>query len=158
MILHDWGVQWNIPAAAIEDLMRRFSTMPSTMPTALTATSETPASNAVALAASTIGARLWRNNIGAYKDATGRWIRYGLCNESKAMNQNVKSSDRIGIRPIRIGPQHDGMVIGQFFAREVKRPGWVYKATKHERAQLRFIEIVTGLGGDAKFTTGEGEL
>jgi len=44
---------------------------------------------------------------------------------------------------------------GQFVSREVKRPGWRYTGTEREVAQLRWIEIVTALGGDAKFTTGD---
>lgn len=42
------------------------------------------------IAMSAAGGMAWRQNTGAYKDKTGRLIRYGLC---------VGSSDIIGIAP-----------------------------------------------------------
>ena len=45
--------------------------------------------NAIRLEHGSGPARLWRNNTGALKDATGRLVRYGLC---------PGSSDLIGLR------------------------------------------------------------
>ena len=37
---------------------------------------------------------------------------------------------------------------------EVKRPGWTYKGTQREAAQLKWIEHVVSLGGKGLFATG----
>lgn len=97
------------------------------------------------------GWRLWRNNVGAFKTEDGRFIRYGLCNDSAAMNKRLKSSDLIGIRPVRITEDMVGQIIGQFAAVECKPPGWQYRGTDRERAQLRFLDLVLSLGGYGRF-------
>jgi hypothetical protein len=96
--------------------------------------------------------------VGVAVDNRGQYVRYGLANESQAVNRRIKSSDLVGIRPVTIGPQHVGKVMGQFIAREVKRPGWTYRGNSHETAQLRYLELVLALGGDACFATGEGTI
>jgi hypothetical protein len=105
-------------------------------------------------AASAHGARLWRNNCGAFEDETGRWIRYGLANESKGMNQVIKSGDLIGITPIIIMPTDVGRLVGVFTNYEVKPPGWHYIGTPREAAQRAFIDLVVSMGGIADFITG----
>lgn len=99
------------------------------------------------LEASKAGGRLFRNNVGVLKDVNGVPVRYGLCNESKAMNQSLKSSDLIGIKPVLITPEMVGHTVGQFQAREVKREGWKYTGAGRESAQMRFGELVIRLGG-----------
>lgn len=120
--------------------------------------SEAAAQNVVRLEASKKGLRLWRNNVGAAIDSRGNSVRFGLCNDSPRMNKVIKSADLIGIRPVMIEMHHVGHIIGQFVAREIKRPGWQFSGTAHEKAQLTFLELVTAMGGDAKFATGEGTL
>jgi hypothetical protein len=88
----------------------------------------------------------------------GKLVRYGLANDSKAVNEMIKSSDLIGIRPVLITPAHVGYTVGQFVAREVKAGAWMYRGTSHEQAQKRFLELVAGMGGDACFANGEGTL
>jgi hypothetical protein len=119
---------------------------------------ETVVSAQVRVEAAERGGILWRNNVGAAVDERGRVIRYGLCNDSKRLNARFKSSDLIGIMPVKITTKHIGSVIGQFLARETKRADWRYKRTAREESQLRFIELVMSLGGNAAFTRGRGSI
>jgi len=116
--------------------------------------SESQVQEAVRLAAGKAGWLLWRNNVGAGKLDNGSFIRWGLANDTKQMNESLKSSDLIGIRPVLITQEMVGSVIGQFVAREVKRDGWAYSGSTREKAQRAFIELVNSRGGDAAFTTG----
>ena len=122
------------------------------------ATGEHKVQDDARLLASQMGWRLFRNNKGVLPDARGVPVRFGLCNETAALGKRLRSSDLIGIRPVVITPDMVGSTIGQFVAREIKKAGWKYKGTKHEEAQLRFGELVIGLGGDFKFWNGEGDL
>lgn len=101
--------------------------------------------------ASKRGVRLWRNNVGVLKDERGVPVRYGLANESKAMNQNIKSSDLIGITPVTVTPDMVGKTLGVFTAYECKAEDWSYRANKREIAQLKWLELVQSLGGIAQF-------
>ena len=120
--------------------------------------SEAAVSVEVRLEASRLGIRLWRNNVGAGYMQDGSFIRWGLANESAAMNRLIKSADLIGVRPILITPAMVGRTIGQFVSREAKRAGWKWSGTDREVAQLAWADLVNSLGGDAAFTTGPGSL
>lgn len=157
MTLHQWAIKWGVPMAAVEDLRREFGSI-DTDPKANEGESETAVQNKVRLEASRKGLRLWRNNNGATTDENGNFIRYGLANDSKQLNDKIKSSDLIGIRPVLITPAHVGQVIGQFVAREVKPGSWSYSGIPREVAQLKFLELVASFGGDAAFATDEGTL
>ena len=107
----------------------------------------------VQLEARRFNCTLMRNNSGAFKDETGRLVRYGLGNISKQHNDRVASSDLIGITKIKITPDMVGKEIGVFTAIEVKRSDWNVnkKFDDHENAQLNFINWVLSLGGFAGF-------
>jgi len=95
---------------------------------------------------------LMRNNSGALKDERGRLIRFGLGNDSAAVNKVMKSSDLIGIRRVVIGPQDVGKVVGQFMAIECKDPGWRGAAgSERARAQENWMSVVRTWGGVAGF-------
>lgn len=156
-MLHEWALAWNIPLAAIRDLRARMG-MRDTDPSPVTGRSEGAISNAVRLEASRKGMRLWRNNVGVLQDETGRPVRYGLANDSPALNKVVKSADLIGIRPVLIGPEHFGATIGKFVSIECKAEGWRYTGTPREEAQQAWAALVLSLGGEARFVAGEGLL
>lgn len=159
MMLDEWATHWGIPAAAIADLRNRIGIGEPTSHSDPSISSEAAVQMDVRAEAAEHGARLWRNNVGAgHIVETGSFLRWGLCNESEAMNAALKSSDLIGIRPILIGPQHLGRTIGQFLAREVKAAGWRYRGTKREQGQLNFLNLVNKFGGDAAFASGRGTI
>jgi hypothetical protein len=102
---------------------------------------------------------LWRNNVGALRDDRGVPVRYGLANDSKAMNEVLKSADLIGIRKVVIQPYMVGWVIGQFVSREMKELGWKFNPKdKRESAQQTWGNLINSYGGDAMFATGPGTL
>ena len=88
----------------------------------------------IRLAASKHGVVLHRNNIGAYKDPKGYYIKYGVCNPG--------GSDLVGWRIFDAGQTYGQ--IAQFVAIEVKTP--TGKATPE---QLSFINAVISAGGIA---------
>ena len=152
MNLQQWAIKWGVPTAALQELAT--STIdPQWTPTGTH--TEASAQKECRLDAIRQGVILWRNNVGACVDERGNHIRYGIANESKQMNENIKSSDLIGIHPITITPDLVGTVIGQFTAREVKKPGWNYRGNPREKAQLKFLNLVIAHGGDARFTCGD---
>ncbi len=155
--LNLWAIKHGVSFEALTEL-RALMTGVSTEPPQVPGESEAAVQNRIRLEASRKGLRIWRNNVGAMMDDNGNFIRYGLCNDSKQMNQLIKSSDLVGIRPVTITQNHVGQVIGQFVAREVKAANWHYTGSKREEAQLRFLELVIALGGDAQFANREGTL
>ena len=104
--------------------------------------SETAISKRVRLEAANLGCHTWRNNSGAMRTRDGRFVRFGLGNESAAINAVMKTLDLIGIGPA-----------GRFLAIEVKKPGWRYTGTARELAQSNFMRTVRGAGGVAFFAS-----
>ena len=154
-LITQWAAQLGIPPQAVQALFAQMTA--AALPpagTAHTAFSEARIVQERRLAAAQAGGVLWRNNVGAAKDEYGNYFRYGLCNDSKQMNERLKSSDLIGITPVTITLGHVGTVIGQFTAEECKEGPWKYTGTPREKAQLAFIELVGNMGGKAKFTNG----
>ena len=122
-------------------------------------TSEAAVQNHVRLNIANGGGVVWRNNVGACKDEAGRMIRYGLCNESKQLNERIKSSDLIGIVPVLIQPHHVGRVMGIFTAIECKAPDWrMTPSDSRAEAQARFHKIVKDIGGYAGFVRNQTEM
>jgi hypothetical protein len=159
MILSEWAAQWRIPADALADLSNRVLNLDGGRPQPAAGLSEAAIQARVRVEASKRGMRVWRNNVGATQDhETGSFIRYGLANDSAAVNSVVKSADLVGIRPRIIQPQDVGSLIGQFVSYEVKRAGWSYTGTDREKAQAAWATLVLSMGGDARFITGEGQI
>lgn len=152
MLLSEWARAWNIPQDALRDLQRRTTHTEDVLPKG---SGEARAQQEARLRASRGGARLWRNNVGAWRDPeAGTLVRYGLCNESKAMNEQFKSSDLIGITPVVVPHTWVGYTVGIFTAIEMKEPGWKWSGKGREVAQRRYIDLVQSLGGYGYFSTG----
>jgi hypothetical protein len=158
MTLSAWAVRHAIPPAALAELRAILTGVPDSTPTEPQDGSEAALQNLIRLEASRVGGRLWRNNLGAGRLDNGSYVRWGIANDSARLNAQIKSSDLIGIRPVLITQGHVGHTLGVFLAREIKAPGWKYRATEREQAQLRFIELIVGLGGDAAFASSEGSI
>ena len=151
-MINEWARRHGVSQAAVADLhVLLMSAVPESTDTATG--SEAAAQQRIRLEAPEQGVRLWRNNVGACMDDNGNFIRYGLANESSAMNKKIKSSDLIGITPITVLPEHVGGTLGLFTAVECKRPGWRYRSQPREQAQLAFMQVVIALGGIAQFAT-----
>ena len=160
-MLDEWAVQWGISPAAVSDLRQKMGLdANAAMPyVALDGKpgSEVRQQGLVRLDAAKHGVWLTRNNVGALLDERGVPVRYGLANESKEQNKQVKSADLIGIRSVLIGPHPVGQVIGQFVSVECKKQGWAFNPNdKHEVAQLNWCQFVVAKGGFACFATGPG--
>lgn len=152
-----WAHQWGVPTVALDDLRVRLAndSLPATM---AAETPEGEVSKAVRMEAAEQGHILWRNNVGAAQDSTGRWFRYGIANDSKQMNKITKSHDLVGIRRVLITPGMVGQTIGQFMSRETKNANWHYTGTDREKAQMHFGELVSAMGGDASFANTTGTI
>lgn len=156
MTIEQWAIKHGVSAVALAEL--RSVMVPDTDRGVVGTGDEAGAQALVRLEASRNGARLWRNNVGVLFDSRGVPVRYGLVNDSKQLNESIKSSDLIGIKRLVITPDHVGSTVGQFVAREMKAPGWRFTGSKRELAQLKFLELVYAMGGDAAFCTGEGSF
>lgn len=155
-MLKQWAEKWGISPKAMQELATtlQFISLVESYPMP----DEASVSGQVRIEASRKGCLMWRNNVGVLQDDRGVPVRYGLANDTKAVNKVLKSSDLIGIRPVIIEQRHVGTKIGQFLAREVKRADWRYTASEREQAQLNFISLVQNNGGDALFTNGTGSI
>lgn len=154
--LFHWQVKHSVSMQALNEL-RILLAQPitSALNTSDAPLSEAAVQNNIRLTASRAGIVNFRNNSGAGKiEGESRFIRWGLCNDSKALNEKYKSCDIIGISPILITSDHVGRIIGQFWAREAKPSNWKRPSNEREFAQQRFIELINACGGDAKFSNG----
>lgn len=122
-------------------------------------TSEMALQQQLRILAAQRGTPLLRNNSGACRDDSGRMIRYGLGNDSERINKHFKSSDLIGIWPVKITQDMVGQTLGVFFAVEVKRPGWRFsESDDRARAQKAFGDWVIQHGGFFTFATSEKDV
>lgn len=162
MTLEAWAVRHHVSYAAIcelRQLMGAYEHAPMPDQPAEARTDEGAVQARVRLEAADLGINLYRNNVGALADERGVPVRYGLCNDTKALNKVVKSGDLIGWRSLLIMPQHLGTTIAQFVSRECKPTNWSWgEDPKREIPQAKWAEIVTAAGGDAKFCTGPGSF
>lgn len=115
---------------------------------------ETAVQQQVRLAMARLGGLPMRNNVGVAVDDNGRYVRYGLMNESKQQNEKFKSSDIVGPIPIVIQPHHVGQTIGVFSVLECKHSDWTYSPNDaRSAAQWRFIQLMQSVGCIGGFIT-----
>ncbi len=157
--LTQWAIRHGVSHVALADLQGMLQGESDELP-ALTGTppSEAYVQSAVRLEAADAGVWVMRNNVGACQDKSGRLIRYGLSNDSKQMNERIKSSDLVGIKPVLITHEMIGSTIGQFVGYEIKAGDWSYSGDPHEKAQQRWGAKVISMGGDWKFINRVGML
>jgi hypothetical protein len=148
--IHSWATRWNVPAAAIHELLDLVD--PTRTMTPGDSTSEAALSAELSVLAPKHGASLWRNNNGSAlmvnpnrPDEQPRHVRFGLGNASKKLSEVWKSSDRIGITPMVSTAA--GQWFGVFTAVEVKKPGWTKPKNKRELGQSNFLGTVRSMGG-----------
>lgn len=158
MTLVQWAIKHGVSHVALAELRAMWGDDDQPEHPDLQAKSEAAVQAAVRVEWSQRGGRGYRNNVGACKDETGRVIRYGLCNDSAALNKKFKSSDLVGPLPRLITPDMVGSTIAQFAARECKPEDWRYTGTPREVAQLAWGQLIIKLGGDFKFVTGPGSF
>lgn len=133
--------------------------------------SEAAVQAAVRLEYARRGYRLFRNNSGAMKRTVptritqamvgqvldvaqphAAPIRFGLGNDSSAVNERIKSSDLIGWEPVIITPDWLGKPIARFVSFECKPPDWrLTPGDKRGQAQARWLALVAADGGEARF-------
>ena len=112
--------------------------------------SETASTSHILLDAAQKNIDLWRNNNGGFYDKTGRFVRYGLGGFTK--DQELASSDYIGITPVFITPEMVGTIVGVFTAVEMKKHSWKFNSSdKRSLYQKNFIDMVLDRAGYAGF-------
>lgn len=155
MNLLDWAAKWGVSVDAMRDLVTSTIYNPPTKDDG----SESRQQSLVRLeAAQRRNVYLFRNNVGAGTLDNGSFVRWGLANDSEAMNKAVKSADLIGFRDRLITQADVGTHIAQFVSREVKRADWRWTNTPENQAQLKWAALVNTHGGDAAIVTGPGSL
>jgi len=155
MFLEEWFKKYNIPQEAIHEFKVMTFRVEGVLKSPEGDLTESYIQKMIRLEACAVGGRLWRNNVGAVHTSDNRFIRFGLANESKKENLILKSSDLVGIKPVKVTQEMVGRTFGQFWCKEVKTKGWRYsEGDARSRAQLAWINLINTLGGDACFASG----
>lgn len=155
MSLDQWAERWGVPPVALQELSRSVLHHGQDSETLK---SESRVLSEVRLEAARSDFYMFRNNSGAGKMESGNFVRFGLGNDSKQLNQVFKSGDLVGVKRRLITPEMVGSHIGQFISREVKHSTWKFSGTIDEAAQLRWATLINEQGGDARFVTGPGSF
>lgn len=159
-VFAEWCARWRIPAEAVTELRRRYvlEAVVDQLSKDDPKNSESYVQSEIRLEAPRAGCMLFRNNVGALLDERGVPVRYGLANDSKQLNERLKSADLIGFRRVRITQAMVGHDIAQFLSREVKRRDWTWSGTPRELAQMEWCNLVNSWGGDARMVAAVGSL
>lgn len=154
-LIEEWAGIWGVPPEALADLADRVTLAAEPDATVMKSESESYVQSLVRLAAPAAGMVLWRNNCGALPNPdTDRPIRFGLANDSKQLNETIKSGDLIGWQSELITPDMIGSVFARFVSIECKEVGWSGVSDDREKAQARWAAMVNAAGGRAGFSVG----
>lgn len=162
--LADWAAKHRVSLDALGELYAAFGYIPELANGVVEGDAENLVQAKVRLVGPLHGFSLYRNNVGATKakcpscGTPSQPVRYGLANDSAALNKIVKSSDLIGwhsetwLHPETFQPTK----VARFVAIECKRADWpgYNPEDPHERAQQRWLELVVSSGGIGRFSTG----
>lgn len=155
--IHQWAARHGISPLALNELRLLLGVDYSGANVIGEGYSESRAQSLIRLEAPRFGVRLWRNNVGVLKREDGVPIRFGLANDTKKLNGEIKSGDLIGWQRILITAAMVGTFIARFVSRECKPSDWIPNPNDpHEAAQMRWAGLITADGGDARFAQGEG--
>ena len=146
--------QWATRHHVGHDALAELSAILGSGGTEETGASESNVQSRVRLAAAQHGMRLWRNNVGVLIDKNERPVRFGLANDTPALNRRLKSADLIGYRRLLVSPAMVGTTVAQFASIECKREGWKFSGSDREVAQQRWAALVAVDGGYSKILTG----
>lgn len=155
--LYAWARRHGVTWQAVEELRAIFGTDVPSAPI-LQDLSEAAVQSRVRLEAPKQGYRLFRNNNGAFLDARGVPVRFGLGNDSPQLNARLKSSDLIGWKATLVTPCMVGSYVAVFCSFEVKEAVWTYAGNAHEKAQEAWLKLVAADGGIARFINNEADL
>lgn len=144
--LRAWALRHHVSVEAVAELAALL-TAGALPETSSETSSESRVQSEVRLAAAAAGMTLWRNNVGVLKNPNGVPVRFGLANDSPALNKRLKSGDLIGWKALEITRAHVGAKVAQFVSLEVKSAGWTYSGTDREQAQGRWAALVSASGG-----------
>ncbi len=115
--------------------------------------SEAHIQSRVRLEAPAKGYWLGRNNSGVLMNEAGVPVRFGLGNESPAVNKVIKSGDLIGMKTVIIQPSDVGQKFARFTSAEIKKPGG-----RIDKAQIAWAALVNQRGGIGLIIDKEGML
>lgn len=148
--LMTWAMKWKIPPEALNELMQAAMFLPEQRPAE--DESEARVQSEIRLAAARTRRYLFRNNIGAGTLKNGSFVRWGLGNDSTAINEKFKSADLIGWECVQITPDMVGQYIARFLSVECKKLRWKFSGTAEEMAQVAWATLVNAQGGRAFIT------
>lgn len=125
-------------------------------------TPEGKASLKVLLGANRRGCRLYRNNSGVAYDQFNRPVFFGLGNEGKKSDDDLRTPDYVGFHKLTITPEMVGKTVPIFTAIDAKKLGFVckeyYSKGSREYGQKLFFDIVEQAGGIAGFASSEEQV
>lgn len=153
----EWARRWEVRAEALNDLVVTLAPE-CALPPLKAGTSEAAVTSRVRLEAAGKGYTLWRNNVGALLDQRGVPVRFGLANDSKQVNERIKSADWIGWRKVTVTPDMVGQTLAVFASVEMKQSGWRYSGAGRESAQMSWAQLVSASGGVGVIVSEAGSL
>jgi hypothetical protein len=115
------------------------------------ATPEGKASQNVKLRANELGCRLYKNNTGVAYNSENRPVFFGLGNEGKKGDDDIRTPDWIGWRNTIITQEMVGKSLPIFVAIDAKKVGFKqkiqYPVSSREHGQQKFFNIVDRFNG-----------